>query len=237
LERRNHIMSRFTYVDGVKKIKKHRTKAVHQVLSNYRIIGKVIADLGKDRQYGDQFFAELAEDTGVSESTLRKSHTFAEKFREQDMKELAGGKFILSWHSIANSLSFSAKEIIQAYRASSNREEFHNTLQNYKNLSPVTKELPPRLRRGGGQVPPPEPEPDTKPPRISETKQKLEDLEKRTGAYFMVMSGSLPILKKVQEYLTQKDYDTALDIVSQLITEFEKFLSPQDTAKETLCIR
>lgn len=101
-------------------------------LATYYLIGKVINDYRSKKIYGDSEMAKLADFIAVNISNLYKACQFAERYTDEQVRQLLSGSFVMSWRNIAQNLAVPCETILELYWQSQTSGEFCNAVTKLK---------------------------------------------------------------------------------------------------------
>ena len=85
--------------------------------------------------------AKISKAIDLPISTVYKIVQFAEKYDQQDVEEISGGPFQLSWHRLRDNLSLQKEEVLRCYRASHNIAEFSRKIKQIKRISKSEEDM------------------------------------------------------------------------------------------------
>ena len=115
-------------------IKNIKSRIENSKLLAYHAIGtRIMGFYGKN--YGNNEMAKIAKAIDLPISTVYKILQFAEKYDQQDLEEISGGPFQLSWHRLRDNLSLQKEDVLKTYRASHNILEFSRKIKQVKLVS------------------------------------------------------------------------------------------------------
>jgi len=118
----------------IKEIKNIKNRLENSKLAAYHTIGtKIKGFYGKN--YGKNEMAKIAKTIDLSKSTVYKIVQFAEKYNYEDIEEISGGAFQLSWHRLRDNLSLQREDVLRVYRGSHSIAEFHRKIKQIKRIS------------------------------------------------------------------------------------------------------
>ena len=106
----------------------------------YYLIGSAVNNFYV-KKYGKSELEKIAESLDTGYGTIQKATEFASMYDEEQVMKLLCGKFVLSWHNVANNLSIPSDQFVKAYIEADTQNEFRNTVTFLKTKNRKVKQV------------------------------------------------------------------------------------------------
>ena len=129
--------------DLVERIFKLEQEGNSSLIRNRHGIGTNIISHYKGK-YGDSEMERLAEKTGIAKDTLYKSCQFARQYTQEQLDQLLGGEWPMSWRMISLNLDLETETLIKTYLDADSKSAFYDAVRKLKGPKTRAKKVQPK---------------------------------------------------------------------------------------------